>query len=184
MSNHRFDHRTKEEFAATIKRLSALESWLCELWIADMDLRGNKVKVVNYGADNSGRYLEKANDKPDYHATVKRKLDGYSYSTLVEFKSNPAFSKCTFKIDALKSCLKHDASIVLFFNVDTKTEQFRTNTDLNNVKYCIVAPCVVEQWLDRYAVKSYGINFNGGKPSIQFFEKDYEQWFEVRELLT
>ena len=180
--SYRLDYRTQAEFEATIRRATALEQWLAEVWRLDLVATGYDAKLVPNGVDNSGKFVKKASSAPDFKVSLQRKRDGHKTSFLAEIKSNPGFSKSTFKIEALQACIDHDATMVLFFNVDTRTEDFKTNTKLEGVRYAYLSPCLLSQLLDAYKTQSYGRNFNGGKPSIQILEKDYSKWFAVYPL--
>ncbi len=180
--SYRLDHRTQAEFEATIKRATALEAWLAQVWKKDLEHCGYSVKLTNNGVDNSGAFVKKASSAPDFKVSLQKKGASSPVEFLAEIKSNPGFSKSTFKVDALESCIKYDATLILFFNTDTKTMEFEKNTSLEKLRYAYLSPCLLLQLLDCYKAKSYGSNFNGGKPSIQILEKDYSKWFAVYPL--
>jgi hypothetical protein len=173
MSNYRYDTRTEAEFARAIKRATDIEQWLMyDVWLPEMQHRGYSLTAEDNGVDNSGTLLKKVNSNADFIV----KLAGAK--GLIEVKTNPHFAKCTWKVEALKACIEQDASILLFFWIETKRDDFKTATKLADVKWTIINPDIIKRWLEIYDHKIY-YGFNGNKMSIQFSAKDYPAWFKV-----
>jgi hypothetical protein len=172
-SSYRRDTRTQEEFEHAIKRASDIEQWLMrDVWIPELRSRKYDISAEDNGCDNSGAFQTRVNSKPDFKVTLDG-LDG-----LIEIKTNPHFAKCTWKVESLKAYLQHNATILLFFNIATKSDKFKLDTNLADVKWTLIVPSIIERWLSIYDHKIY-YGYNGNKLSIQFPKQDYPGWFKV-----
>ncbi len=177
-STYRRDTRTQAEFERAIKRASQIEQWLMkDVWLPEMKARGFDIGAEDNGTDNSGSFQTKVNSKPDFKINLEG-LEG-----LIEVKTNPHFAKCTWKVESLNACIQHNATILLFFNIATKSDNFKKDTSLPQVKWTLIVPSIIKRWLEIYDSKIY-YGFNGNKLSIQFPQQDYPGWFKIYGLIN
>lgn len=183
--NRRFDHRDKETFSKDIKRATLIENWLMSLWSDDMSLRGYPIEYVPYAEGRDGKYLAKASSKSDYLVTLAGK-ESHSSPTLLEVKTHPYGSRSgfsTFKVDALTAALKERATILLFFSISTRSDDFKALTDLGAVEWTLILPEVIEAWFSEYEPQKFGYGTFGNKDCIRILREDYDRWITIEKLL-
>ncbi len=172
--NYRYDNRTKEEFSKNIKDASILQSQMISLWKDEMLYKGLSVDIEDNGCDNSGGYLDKASNAPDYRI---RLLKGRSFSNdLYEVKTAPHYDKYySFKVDSLTSCIYYNAYILVFGGVAPNRP-----IDLDKLRWSIISPQQTAQILNTYPITTNGYLF-GGKPIVQIPAKDFSKWFYLHK---
>ena len=179
MNNHkyRFDSRSKDEFMSDIKRSTAIERWLVELYVEEKQKQGNNISYINNGVDNTGEFVERATSAADYKFTINGE------SRLIEVKTSPIGNntKSTFKVSSLKANIKDGVYLLVFYNIATRSNNFKQDTDLSKVEFIIVSPYIQRQLLDTYPAKAYG-KIMGGKPCIKIPAADYPSWFNFYPL--
>lgn len=169
--DRRKDVRSEAQFKQDIKEASERETMLIKLWYREMVHRGHHVTYRNNGVDNSGEFVEKSDNRPDYQVTV----DGESY--LLEVKSNPYDHKQTFKIFDLESYVKLGAKILLFFGLGKNKQDF----DKETTRWGIIEPKAME-WMLAGKNHVRGDAKWGYKPVIVIYPRDYEGYFKTEEL--
>lgn len=167
-NNYRFDNRSKDEFKTDIKRATKIENWLIDLWVREMTLRGHDVKYFDNGVDNSGEFVDNPNSSSDYKIKFNGKTE------FVEVKTSPIGNdkKSSFKVDSLKACLRNHASMLVFYNIATRSNEFIKDTDLYNVYWYKIDQFTQRHLLDIYKPQSIK-HIMGGKQIIVVPHYDY-----------
>lgn len=183
MSDFRYDFRSKDDFIRDIKRSTLIERWLLDLYINHMRSHNIIITYENTGTDNSGEYTNKATYAPDYNLTFT--TGRAIYNVLTEIKTSPIGNdkRSTFKTASLEATIKNQVSLLIFYNIATKSENFKEDTDLTKVLATWVSPESQAAWLKEYPSKSRG-RLMGGKPCIEIPAKDYSRWFNFFPLLS
>lgn len=168
----RFDYRTKDEFAADIKKAHILQNWLMSLWVEELKFRGYNINYFDNGCGNDGEYLERPTKDADYKISINDE------TYLIEVKTNPIGNKkATFKVDGLRRMVKDDAWMLLVNEVATQASPDRT--DPTKIQWALVSPATISNILDFYPAKSYG-KIMGGKPSVMIPQDDWPIWFNLQ----
>lgn len=170
--NYRMDYRSKSDFKKTIKLASQREAWLMDLWVEEISKRGYKITCRDFGVDNSGEYVDRANNNPDFAVTINGQPE-----QKIELKTNPVGNdKSTFKVESLHACVQHNAWILLFFEIQTKSAAFKETTDLSKVQWALIEPAAIRRLL-LLPAKCYGQYIMGNKPSVMIFPDEYEKYW-------
>lgn len=113
----RRDHRSLETFKKDIAFGTKLETFWFQIFLEQLRLDNNVelISYEDYGADNRGQYLKKANSNADYK--IHYKTQGREYQLLLEVKFCPTRGKATFKVSNLTEYIKQRATILLIYNV-------------------------------------------------------------------
>lgn len=180
----RRDFRTLKDFKKDIYYSTKIEEYLWNKFLLS-DSHGFNIKeYYDYGVDNKGDYVERANDNPDYRLVYQYK--GKKYDDLFEIKFAPNKTKLTFKVNNLQSYIKHKSKILLFYN--TSDIDFRKRSDHNlkkqiklleanisSIKYGIITTNKILKMLDIYKVEK--IYYMGNKPCIIVPCSDFDKFF-------
>jgi hypothetical protein len=124
--DYRFDHRTKEEFAADIAKFTAIEKELMIDYVnwLNSKLKDKTQKYIYYdnGIDNSGKYLEsdEVDSRPDFIL-----LTPSGKSRLIEIKfSRNEHDKFHIKLTHVKRCIAEDICLVMWMATETPNKRF------------------------------------------------------------
>jgi hypothetical protein len=167
--DYRIDNRSIKQFKKDILQRTLKEKFLLELFIQECIYLGNTIQVEDYGVDNTGKFVEKANTKPDYKITI----DGVT--KLYEIKSSKSPYICTFKIHNLKKYIEYNANILLFYGTGD-IENDVGNLDEENIRWAILTPEIIKRMLDNK--KSYIEKKFGDKRCIQLQLKEFDEYFD------
>jgi len=170
--DRRRDVRTVRQFKQDIKEGTLREKMLMELWIKEMKYRGHKISYSDYGIDNSGKFVEVSDSRPDFEV----KINGHK--ELIEVKSNPFDHKQTFKIWDLKTYIEHSASIVLFFGIGHDKKKI----DKNTTRWGLIRPKEMEYMLLSKPVQKGDAKW-GYKEVVIIYPKEYNNYFKTERLL-
>ena len=172
INNYRFDSRDKQTFSSDIKRSTLIEKWLMSLWIQEMRDRGNTVDCIDNGVDNTGEFVDVPSSLPDYKVIIN------GVSNLYEIKTSPIGNnkKSSFKVDSLKAAIKYNAELLVFYNIATRSSDFKNDTDLSKVYWYQISVPMQQRLLAIYEVQKIP-HIMGGKPIIVIPLEHYYLWF-------
>lgn len=173
--NFRKDIRSLEQFAEDIKCRTEKERFLIELFVQELIKLGRKVKLENYGIDNTGKVVKYSSCKPDYKLTIDDKV------YLCEVKNGPVSHKWTFKTYQLEQYIKYKAYIVLFWGTGF-IDKDPTKIDIENTRWGIIFPDKIQQMLDYY--EPFNFKPFGNKPCIKIPKEHFELYVDKIRKLT
>lgn len=161
--NYRKDVRSVEQFIEDIDFATKRERFLLEYWIAN---KAPEVKYEDTGVDNTGKFIEEGTTNfPDFRLYEGEK------SYLAEVKANEYKHRNTFKVADLKTYIKNDAKIFLFYNLGKENINLGTSA-----LFAVIEPEAQLRILeDIPSVKSD--RAWGYKPVVILREKDYSKYF-------
>jgi hypothetical protein len=169
--DRRRDVRTVREFKKDIREATKREQMLMDLWVKEMKFRGKEITYQDHGIDNTGKFTEYSDSRPDFEVTINGRKQ------LIEIKSNPYFHKQTFKVWDLKTYVEYGASILLFFGLGHD----KTTVDKTTTKWGIIRPDKIKHML-RYKKHQKGDEKWGHKEVIIIYPKDYDKYFKTERL--
>jgi len=183
----RRDHRSVEQFKKDIKFYTQIEQFWFKIFLDQLRKEVKLVSFNDHGVDNTGAYCKKANGNADY--SIIYDINGKKYNMLVEIKWCPT-NKATFKVNNLKSYIKQEASIVLFYNISDlnfKTKEYDVekhtkllSDNLDKFKWGLIHPDKMELMLQEPIEYPYWM---GSKPSVIFKDKEIEKYLNPRDIL-
>lgn len=178
---YRIDTRTLEQFATDIKFRTEKEKCLMYLYVQEMKNFGYDIKVINNGVDNSGELCKKVTARPDYKIFMRSTDNEFNGCLvyLVEIKNSPVSSKWTFKVSNLRTYVKCNAHILIFWGtgyIDREPE----NIDLDRTFFGIITPKKIESILESY--QFYQESKFGNKTCVQIPVKDFDKWLKIRRI--
>ncbi len=178
-NNYRFDHRSKEEFSKDIKRATLIENWLMDLWVKEMVLRGNKIDYFDNGVDNSGEFVDIPNSSSDY------KIIENGETKFIEVKTSPIGNdkKSSFKVDALQACIRNKAEILVFYNIATRSTNFKLDTIISDIYWYRISVPTQRKLLEWYEPVSIA-KIMGGKKIIMVPAEHYQEVFGTKQYFT
>jgi len=174
-----------------------METYVFNKWV-ELCATRDDIAISNYGDNgvaNDGEYVKTGTNTSgaDYIADIN--YQGTQYDNLpIEVKWVPTAGKFSLKVNDLKAYIKEDAAILFVYNSKSPTlkrpkdynfEKYikRVESYANQLKWCIMLPDVVEIFLDfhKHQDKIEKIPYMGFKPGIILQEKDFCNWFEVKD---
>lgn len=186
----RQDNRSLKTFKKDIEFSTKLERFWWDIFIREV--KNNKdiniIALEDYGIDNSGIYVEKANCKADYKMIYE--YCGKIRTNLMEIKWSPIRGKCTFKTSNLRSYVKQGAFILLFCNLSNKDlrrpedHNFSRYIDLvkqnlHQIQYAVISPKKIEKML---TLPRRRLKYMGNKLCVTIWEKEYSRYFTLRNI--
>lgn len=164
--NYRKDVRSVEQFVTDIDFATNRERMLLDYWVDTQHKMGSSVSYENTGVDNTGKFIEgNTTNFPDYRVIYN------GSQSLVEIKANEYKHRNTFKVADLKTYIKLDADIFLFYNLG----KGNVNLGKGALFAIIKAEDQVRILEDIPSVKSD--RTWGYKPVVILREKDYSNYF-------
>ncbi len=169
--DRRRDVRTEKQFKQDILEGSKRERTLINIWSTEMVRRGHNIIIKDNGIDNSGQFVEKSDNRPDYLVTI----DGNT--ALYEVKSNKAAHRNSFKRHDLKSYLKCGANILLFYNIGENYQHPSYDTMIS-----IINPNQIEEIL-KLPSTSRDRTW-GNKEIVIVWARDFDRYFVSERLFS
>jgi hypothetical protein len=150
------DKRSKKVFQHNIKDFSNREQYWMKIYVAELEAQGKKVRVFDYGVDNSGKLI--TGTLKNHNADNILIIDNKEYK--IEIKTIPETSPYfTFKTFLLTQYLKQEAYIL----VPRKT------------LYYLISPQAIKQMLlDLESKIHYG--FSPNDPSVRCYPKQMNEY--------
>jgi hypothetical protein len=146
----RRDHRTTEEMAEDIDQYTEKEFYFGIAYRYDLCQRGFPCKIEEHGVDNTGVLIP--GRLPNHNVDKIYHFRNGMNSLLIEIKTIPKYckNKMTFKVSALRQCLKQEGYILvpkanryyLFGSRSFKRMLSRCDV-VTNLKQFGYKPCVV-----------------------------------------
>lgn len=161
----RRDNRTEEKFKEDIKLATLRERRLLNFWLMEMQDLGKEIQVIDTGIDNSGEFVEFSDNYPDF----KLIIDGVE--GLYEVKQNPYSHRNSFKVYDLKTYIKLNAKILLFYGI-TKDCCLTTAS-----KWAIIEPEAMKRMLLDLPHTRHDAKW-GNKPIVVVWERLFENYFK------
>lgn len=115
----RRDYRTEEQFAENIKNSTKLEAIDAEQLAEFIRNQGIKVKLIDNGADNSGKLIKNnVKGDADYIFEIENN------KKLVEIKTSPSEKFATIKSHCLPKLIKNNIWTLIVYNNKNKNKIF------------------------------------------------------------
>ena len=196
----RYDNRTKSQFKKDIKFGTMMETYVFNKWV-ELCVTRDDVVISNYGDNgigNDGEYVKTGTNTSGADYIADLNYEGVQYDNLpIEVKWVPTAGKFSLKVNDLKAYIKEDAAILFVFNSKSPTlkrpkdynfEKYidKIESHAHQLKWCIMLPEIVEVFLDfhKHQDKIEKIPYMGFKPGIILQEKDFCNWFKVKDWIT
>lgn len=160
---HRQDNRTIEEFAHDISSWTKRENRWAEVFKAQLESKGQKVKVIDYGVDGSGSLItsDKVTAAPDKAFIVDNTKFLIEIKTAYVQENISEISCLTYKVSSLKTCLTAKAYIL------TVNKNWLMVMDTNSIQYL----------LNNYTAQIYD-KFSPNDPAIRLFNSDIQKLYQ------
>lgn len=173
----RIDGRTVFAFSEELKKHTLKETFLVNLFVAEMKILGHTVEIKNFGVDNSGGFIGKATksqSKADFLVQIDRK--GFIPA---EVKNSPSSKKATFKKVNLEAYLEQDALMVLFYGTGRLENNFEA-IDLEKTRWALLSSSDIRRILEELPLKKYWEI--GNKLGVQLTDGQFDRYFVSRKL--
>ena len=171
--NYRKDQRTLLQFEKDILDNTKKEKFLLSIFVKELKKKGHKVRVKNFGIDNTGKFIVKSNCKADYQITI----DGVK--GLYEIKNSPVDWKMTYKVYDLQQYIKNSVNIIIFYGTGFLNDNPK-KINLKYSRYGIITPEKIQLMLkncESYIEKAFGY-----KECIKVDKKDFNLYLECHEI--
>lgn len=132
-----------------------------------MEFRGHVVQVENYGIDNSGKFVELSDNRPDFELNV----DGKPY--LYEVKQNQYSHRNSFKVYDLQKYIECEARILLFYGIGINGEIYHDS------RWAIIQPSAMKEMLRLTPTKND--KTWGNKNIVVIYKENFSKYFKSFE---